>query len=876
MRVVLLKKKGVVALIRWLMFGVLAYLVFQKGEVGVTSLPGLILLLYLSSNILLSLTPEEKFYSWRLDYWIVVLDAVLVFGAIYILGDPDLYYAYFLSLLIAALGKDIRASLFVAIASSLLYALLYFRARPDAELLDPGLLIRFPFFYLAALSASFLAQESDVAERRRQKTQSLLCLSEEINASSDWGQIEGILERALKEQPHVSGTALLLWDSQAGCWSLKKGLDLVGNPPVSAWVISPQELEPEVREALWERREPFYLPAMPEGFPRIGLADSVQSLFLLPVNSEGDFVALMVVGSDRLDAFNPEEREVFSIMASLLGAAWRRVRLIRDLRLNLQELQSLIHIGKLTSSSLKVREVLNEAMERTKEVMGIEACSLLLLDENTGELYFEVALGEKGEDVKIIRIPPGKGIAGWVAQEGKPILISDASKDARFYSTVDEKTGFVTHSLMAVPLIARGTTMGVMEAINKKDGQEFQVRDLEFFQALASQVAIALENARLYSNLEKKAKETVALYGRMAQEMNRVEAILASMTEAVIVVDSEGKVTEANQAAQRVFDPFGGFAYGRGFSNHEPWSNLQRIFEATLRGGVSISEKLTVPGEDSRTFQVHTALIRGPGRDVTGALAVLEDITEMERLNKLKSEFVSHVSHELRTPLTSIKGAARLLDRRQIGELNDKQRRLLRIIDDEGTRLTGLIDDLLDLSRLESGLVRMKKEPENLREIARECIESLKSIADEKGLTLELSMPVDLPKIMMDREQIRKVLANLLSNAIKFTPSGGKVQVAGRAVYSSGLEGETRSVLNHLEVRVIDTGIGIPPSHLGKIFEKFHRVDSSLTRGIPGTGLGLSICKRIVEAHGGRIWAESTAGKGSCFTFVLPPEVRPE
>ncbi len=876
MRVFLLSKKGVIALIRWLMFGVLAYLMFQKGEVGVTSLSGLILLLYLSSNILLSLTPEERFYSWRLDYWIVVLDAALVFGAIYILGDPDLYYAYFLSLLIAALGKDIRASLFVAIASSLLYGLLYFRARPNAELLDPGLLIRFPFFYLAALSASFLAQESEVAERRRQKTQFLLRLSEEINASSDWGHIEEILERALKEQTHVSGTALLLWDSQAGCWSLKKGLDIVGNPPVSGWVISPQELGPEVREALWERREPFYLPAMPEGSPRIGLDESVQSLSLLPVNSEGEPVALLVVGSDRLDAFSPEEREVFSIMASLLGAAWRRIRLIRDLRLNLEELQSLVHIGKLTSSSLKVREVLNEAMERTKEVMGVEACSLLLLDENTGELYFEVALGEKGEDVKIIRIPPGKGIAGWVAQEGKPILMSDARKDVRFYQTVDEKTGFVTRSLMAVPLIARGRSLGVMEAINKKDGQEFRDRDLEFFQALASQVAIALENTRLYSNLEKKAKETETLYGRMAQEMNRVEAILSSMTEAVIVVDSEGKVTEANQAAQRVFDLFGGFAYGRGFPNHEPWSNLQRIFEATLRGGVSISEKLTVPGEDSQTFQAHTALIRGPGREVTGALAVLEDITEIERLNKMKSEFVSHVSHELRTPLTSIKGAARLLDRPQIGELNDKQRRLLRIIDDEGTRLTGLIDDLLELSRLESGLVRMKKEPESLREIARECIESLKSVADEKGLTLELLMSVDLPRILMDREQIRKVLANLLSNAIKFTPSGGKVQVAGRAVYSSGLEGETRSILNHLEVRVIDTGIGIPPSHLGKVFEKFHMVDSSLTREIPGTGLGLSICKQIVEAHGGRIWAESTVGKGSCFTFVLPPEVRPE
>jgi len=872
MKVILLSKKGIVVLIRWLMFFVLAYLMFYKGQVGAVSIPALLLLLYLLSNLALSLVPVERFHSWHLDYLTVIVDAVLVFWAIYLLGDPDLYYAYFLSLFIAALGKDVRASLFIALASSFLYALLYFRARPGAELFEPALLIRFPFFYLASLSASFLAQESSVAEERREKTQALLKLSEEINASSDWNQIEEAVLRTLRGHKRVSATALLLWDPEEKRLTLRGGLDEAREPLIPGQDISLEELDPQAREVLWGKREILYQAALgPDSrLPGLSWGESIRSQLLLPVTSEGEVVALLAVGSEGLDAFGPEECEVFSIMASLLGAARHRIRLLEDLRGNLEELRSLIQVSKLTSSSLKLRQVLNEAMERTKEVMAVEACSLLLLDERTGELYFEVALGEEGGAIKELRLPPGKGIAGWVAQEGKPILVSDAQKDERFYAQVDEKTGFVTRSLMAVPLIARGRVLGVLEAINKRDGQSFRGRDLEFFQALASHVAIALENARLYTDLEKRVQETADLYSRIAQEMGRIEAILASMTEAVVVVDSDGSVTGANQSAQRIFDPIGGLAHGRKLPEEEPWASLQRLLETTLRGSAPLSEKLRLPSE-GRAFQVHTALIRGPHREVAGALAVLEDITEMERLNQLKSEFVSHVSHELRTPLTSIRGAAKLMGRPQIGELNEKQRRLLKIIDDEGGRLTALIDDLLDLSRLESGLVAMKREPGNLREIALECMESLRSVAEEKGLSLEHSLPIDLPRVPLDQEQIRKVFANLLSNALKFTPPGGKISITGRAVYASGSEGEGPANLEHVEISVADTGIGIPPSHIGKVFEKFHRVDSSLTREIPGTGLGLSICKQIVEAHGGRIWAEATVGKGSRFTFALPP-----
>ncbi|MDH7500768.1 MAG: ATP-binding protein, partial [candidate division NC10 bacterium] len=467
------------------------------------------------------------------------------------------------------------------------------------------------------------------------------------------------------------------------------------------------------------------------------------------------------------------------------------------------------------------------------------------------------------EEVKQFRLKRGEGIAGWVAQERKPVLTSRVQEDPRFFATVDQMTQFATRSMIAAPLIYKDRVIGVAEAINKIGEGGFSERDLELFLGLCHQIAIAVENARLYEQMVK-------LFGEISKEKSKMDAILEGMVEGVVVLDEETQHLRLNQRAKEIFQVVESAEDGSLMVKNKSWEYFQHMLHMALRQAISLTEKLAVEGREKRVFQAKIAPIRRGAEEVVAVLGVLEDITEMERINQLKSEFVSHVSHELRTPLTSIKGVCSLLARPQIGELNPKQARLVEIIDAEGSHLTDLIDDLLDLAKLEAKRVEMKREEVNLVEVASDCAESLRTVAGEKGLKIEQAIPPDFPRIRVDRGQLQKVFYNLIGNAIKFTPPGGKITIAAKAVYVASPDGPPQPSPNHVEVSVIDTGIGIPKPHLPRIFEKFYRVENGLSRGTSGTGLGLSICKEIIEAHGGKIWVESEVGKGSRFSFALP------
>jgi len=234
---------------------------------------------------------------------------------------------------------------------------------------------------------------------------------------------------------------------------------------------------------------------------------------------------------------------------------------------------------------------------------------------------------------------------------------------------------------------------------------------------------------------------------------------------------------------------------------------------------------------------------------------------ELKRVDEMKSEFVSVASHELRTPLTTIKNAVQLVLRGKAGEINENQTNFLALAEKNINRLTNILNDLLDLSRIEAGKVGMKFEELDLRVSIDFVLSSLKSQADGKTIHLESEIAKDLPFVFGDREKVEQILTNLIGNAIKFTPEGGKVVVSARL---------SDKVKNAVGISVHDTGIGIPEDQLEKVFEKFHQVESPLHHSASGTGLGLAITKGLVEAHQGQIWVESELEKGSTFTFTLP------
>lgn len=340
---------------------------------------------------------------------------------------------------------------------------------------------------------------------------------------------------------------------------------------------------------------------------------------------------------------------------------------------------------------------------------------------------------------------------------------------------------------------------------------------------------------------------------KRGQEKSWLEAILHSTADGLIVFDQNNRVTHINPAAEKLL----------GIEKEKASEKHPTI--AQLLAQDAGKEKKEMPRVDEayiessgKTLKVLTDPVLDDEGNFLGYMKTLQDITLEKEVDRMKTEFISTVSHELRTPLTSIKGYVDLILDGEAGEINEIQRDFLEIVKQNNDRLVDLINDLLDVSRMESGRVKLQKEPLALRELIKEATVSIENLAKNKDMTITLNLPKDIPPVIADRQRTLQIVVNLLSNAIKYTPPKGKIVIS------------VRPQDGFLATSISDNGIGIPAEHLDRLFVKFYRVDSSLTGEVGGTGLGLAIVKSIVDLHGGQVWAESKVGKGSTFTFTLP------
>lgn len=342
---------------------------------------------------------------------------------------------------------------------------------------------------------------------------------------------------------------------------------------------------------------------------------------------------------------------------------------------------------------------------------------------------------------------------------------------------------------------------------------------------------------------------------RLENERDRLEAILAAMVEGVIVIDVHGTILRANARVAGTF----GIAADRPLAGLRLWDLSRDVeFNAVVRDALA-SQRPTVREVELRgVTQRHLEVTVGPTADGSAWVLVFHDVTETKRLERVRTDFVANVSHELRTPLTAIKGFAETL---LSSGFDDRERALhfVSIIDRQAERLSRLIDDLLILSDLELGKMPVRRRAVELQPIVREVMDLLAEPARRGGVTLETDVAADL-RVQGDPDRLMQVVANLLDNAIKYTPQGGRVRVAARAVE----EGAT------VELSVEDTGAGIPADDLPRLAERFYRVDKARIRELGGTGLGLSIVKHIVQAHGGALRFASRVGVGTTVTVTLP------
>ncbi|MBN2564526.1 MAG: PAS domain S-box protein [Candidatus Eisenbacteria bacterium] len=363
------------------------------------------------------------------------------------------------------------------------------------------------------------------------------------------------------------------------------------------------------------------------------------------------------------------------------------------------------------------------------------------------------------------------------------------------------------------------------------------------------------EVAALAQSFNVLADSLERTLSELEREQARLRGILASVAEGIIAVDSEGRLSLLNPQAADLLEVAQHEALGSPISELRLPARIQALFQQCLEGRDLCSSEFGMP-EHQRRFTLHVAPVQSGDERVWGAVAVLRDVTAERQLEQMRRQFISDASHEIRTPLTSIGGFAHaILDGTAATE--QERRRSAGLIVREVERLTRLVTDLLDLSRIESGAVRLEPERVDLRELIEAATESLADQAKGKGLHLTTELGENLPPVRADGDRIYQVLVNLLSNALRYS-TDGKIRV--QAEVENGW----------VRVSVRDSGAGIPADQLAHIWERFHRVDSARARQDGGTGLGLAIVRSIVEAHGGKVSAESEVGKGSTFSFTLP------
>ncbi len=370
------------------------------------------------------------------------------------------------------------------------------------------------------------------------------------------------------------------------------------------------------------------------------------------------------------------------------------------------------------------------------------------------------------------------------------------------------------------------------------------------------------ELAELARALNETAARMDQTIRSLTDERNRSAAILRSMVEGVAVISADERIVFSNQAFSQILglDPAG--AEGRRPVEVIRQPGLLEVIRQVLAGRESVHSEVVMGTVRPRSFGVTAAPVLALGAtegrgSTTGAVLVLHDISELRRLERVRRDFVANITHELKTPLTAIQGFAETL---LAGALDDRKNRerFLEIIRDHAQRLARLTDDLLKLSLIEAGKLELEIQPVAVAELMDSCVATAQIKAQGKQLLLRADCPAGLPAARGDRSRLAEVLQNLLDNAVQYTPAGGRIIVRARVDEGA------------VVITVADTGIGIPQAEQERIFERFYRVDAARSREAGGTGLGLAIARHIVEAHGGRIWAESTVGQGSDFHFSVP------
>lgn len=554
--------------------------------------------------------------------------------------------------------------------------------------------------------------------------------------------------------------------------------------------------------------------------------------------------------SDRLGELTQNEKALLEFNADLVQ---QYADLEAEMHSRLEDVTMLHNISRSLMSILDPDALLRNIVDSVKDRLSVESCSLLLLDEQRSFLQIQAASGKRFDEkmIRETRIPIGQGISGTVAQTGEPILVSDIESDPRWGRS--NRSGYSSRSLLCVPMKVQDEVIGVLNVNEKLNETPFDEYDLKILSILAANASAALASARFIREIRNK------------------ESLISNITQSVpsglLAIGLEGEVLLINRALRRFMRIENPSPIGKPYASvlgSGVIGLLEPIMNRAWETGSISPETIELARDDGfLPIEISGVLLRNEQGTITGILLGFRDISEsreidkLRRLDQMKSNFVSVASHELRTPLTSMIASLSLLNSSGEVGMSESQRSLVRILYRNSKRLLDLVNDILDLSRLESETITLRTRSVRVGSMLQHVYDSMNQAAEAKSVQVEIHVS-DCLDFVLDEEKFEQVLLNLLSNAIKFTPEEGRIVISAEKAESG------------LQIWVADTGTGIPDEDKERIFDKFYQVEDAQSRTSQGTGLGLAICRKLVELHNGRIWVESELGKGSTFVIFVP------
>jgi two-component system, OmpR family, phosphate regulon sensor histidine kinase PhoR len=666
------------------------------------------------------------------------------------------------------------------------------------------------------------------------------------------------VERGFYRIAEVLGSTLSLTETldalaQAACDALGGSSALVLEPRGDRLALTgSHELPPAIREAfdpgLSDDSSPFGTSAQEERIlastalarddrfaedvRRLLTSEGYRSLLSVPVaGAHGTTNAVVVLFRDER-TFSDNDLALARHLTGAARGALERAELFEGERRARTFSQRLAHIGGLLATKLDPAAAFAEVVHEAPELLDADAAVVRVLEND--ELVVRAAWGPGTEGLRNMRASSAAGVVGVAAQSRAPLAVSDASETPRF-GREDPLLGNGMTACVAVPMIAHGGVLRGVLAVYDRGVRAWRDDEVQALLALAVTASSVVSGAELYQ--------------RVAEEKERSEAILSNIADGIVAVDRDGVIVLWNATAEQISGVPAEEALGR-----RVVEVLQR--ELAIEGGQPRGERqLAIQrGGKEVWLSLTEALMRDPTGAVAGRIFAFRDISSERVVEQMKSDFVATVSHELRTPLTSIYGFAETLMRGDVDFSDDERSTFLGYIVSESERLINIVDDLLNVARLETGTLRLNVEQTDVAAVVGEVVARAQEHAE--GYRFDVDVQGGGFLVEADRDKLAQILLSLVNNAVKFSPEGGCISVSARRRSDAA------------EVRVSDEGIGIPRADQQRIFSKFYRAESPPSA--QGTGLGLFLARGLLAAMGGRIWVESKEGQGSTFVFELP------